>query len=158
MIRCASLARAAGVLLSLVLYSCGGAGTPGALNEEAKLLSGTWNLTFRKTLDREEPATSRLLKLTLRDDSTFQALYRGDLTQEWIVAGQGAFSCSASLLRLFWDSGQQTTLLVRERSPDRLVLRHGYNLVPLREQEPDEVFTGDTNGRNNPATRHGPRR
>jgi hypothetical protein len=146
------------ILLGLVLCSCGGNGTPRTLDEQAKLLAGTWDLSYRITGDREEPATSRLLKLTLRDDSTFQALYRGDQSQEWIVAGQGAFSYTASLLRLFWDSGQETALLVRERSPERLVLHHGLNLVPLGEQEPDEVFTAVDKERDKPTSRPGPQR
>jgi hypothetical protein len=146
------------ILLGLVLCSCGGNGTPGALDERAKFLAGTWDLSYRITGDREEPATNRLVKLTLRDDATFQALYRGDQSQEWTVAGQGAFSYSSSLLRLFWDSGQETALLVRERSPGRLVLHHGLNLVPLGEQEPDEVFTAVAVEQSGPAARPGPRR
>lgn len=146
------------IMLGLVLCSCGGNGTSGALDEQAKLLAGTWNLSYRIAGDREEPATSRLLRLTLRDDATFQALYRGDQSQQWIVAGQGAFSYSAFLLRLFWDSGQETALLVRERSPERLVLHHGLNLVPLGEQEPDEVFTAVAGEQSGTAARPGPRR
>ena len=68
-------------------------------------------------------------------------LIAGKRTQEWIQAGDGAFSYDPPLLTLYWDSGATARLLVVESGPERLVFHHGRNLAPLNNQEPDEVFS-----------------
>jgi hypothetical protein len=88
----------------------------------------------------ERPVDERFLRLVLRNDGTFQAQYRGSPGQNWIRAGAGAFSYRAPLLTFFWDSGQVVKLLVIEQQPDQLRVHHGLNMVPLKDQPPDEVF------------------
>jgi hypothetical protein len=90
--------------------------------------------------DRADPVTQRLLRLHLKEDGTFRADYRGEESQEWIQPGGGGFSYEPPLLTLYWDSGQVITLLVRDAQPEQLVIHHGRNLAPLKDQEPDEVF------------------
>ncbi len=80
------------------------------------------------------------MKLVLNSDGAFIANYRGEINQEWILAGQGAFSYDPPTLNLYWDTGRVINLLVDESQPDRLVLHHGKNIAPLKDQEPDEVF------------------
>ncbi len=80
------------------------------------------------------------MRLALNTDGTFRADYRGDTTEKWITAGAGAFSYNSPLLTMYWESGATSVLLVRDAEPDRMVLHHGRNMVPLAEQDPDEVF------------------
>lgn len=98
-------------------------------------------MTARIVDGLEVPVGERVMKLTLHPDGTFLANYRGDITQDWILAGQGAYSYEAPMLNLYWDSGRVINLLVDESQPDRLVLHHGRNVAPLKDQEPDEVFS-----------------
>ncbi|MBI5249688.1 MAG: hypothetical protein HY912_09350 [Desulfomonile tiedjei] len=90
--------------------------------------------------ENEVPVAQRFMRLALNPDGTFRADYRGESTQKWIKAGQGAFSYNPPMLTMHWESGATATLLVRAAEPDRMVLHHGRNMVPLAEQEPDEVF------------------
>ncbi|MBI4963846.1 MAG: hypothetical protein HY913_11270 [Desulfomonile tiedjei] len=97
-------------------------------------------MKFRLVEDREEPVDQRFLRLHLKEGGTFRADFRGEENQKWIRAGEGGFSYDPPLLTLFWDSGQVNSLLVREVQPEQLVIHHGRNLAPLKDQEPDEVF------------------
>ncbi len=111
-----------------------------AHDPNAAKLAGVWVLTARVADDHEQPADQRILKLTFTDQGAFQAEYRGDAHQKWIQPGKGVFSFSPPLLTLYWDSGAVTTLSVQQTAPDRIVLHHGRNLVPLKDQEPDEIY------------------
>ncbi|MGC8906948.1 MAG: lipocalin family protein [Desulfomonilaceae bacterium] len=106
----------------------------------AAKLAGVWMLTARVADDHEQPAEQRILKLTFTDRGAFQAEYRGDPQQKWIQPGKGVFTFAPPLLTLYWDSGAVTTLSVQQLTPDRIVLHHGRNLVPLKDQEPDEIY------------------
>lgn len=105
----------------------------------AKLV-GIWVLTSRVINDSEQPAEQRILKLIFTDKGMFTAEYRGDKQQKWIRPGRGVFTYSPPLLTLYWDSGSVTTLSVQFASADRMVLHHGRNLAPLKDQEPDEIY------------------
>jgi hypothetical protein len=109
-------------------------------SDESAKIAGTWVMKSRTIDDRDEPVSQRLIKLHLRENGTFRAEYSGDESQQWITAGRGGFSYEAPFLTLFWDSGQVITLLVREATADKLLVHHGRNLAPLKEQEPDETF------------------
>lgn len=128
-------------LLPLLAVSCCTENTAKVeKTDKASSLAGTWTMKSRVVEDAEEPVALRFLKLNLKEDGTFRADYRGEENQKWIQAGQGGFSYEPPLLTLYWDSGQVKSLLVREIQPEQLTMHHGRNLVPLKDQEPDEVF------------------
>ena len=140
------LLAAATLAAALLLTSCARDTQLRDPQDQAGLLSGTWILGSRIEDGKEVPVKERFMKLVLHDDGTYRAEYRGDATQQWIVAGQGAFSFVPPVVRFFWDSGDVTTFLVVERDPNRLHLHHGATLAPLKEQEPDEVYQRETSG------------
>lgn len=140
------------LLGGLLLASCSDKGVSIQKNENASRLVGTWLLKARLIDGKETPATERYMKLQLKDDETFRSWYRGEASQPWISAGQGAFSYDPPHLSLHWDSGATVTLLVTEKGPETLEIHHGRNVVPLKDQDPPEVFvrqkpqTGPTRG------------
>jgi hypothetical protein len=136
--RLASLLCLAGV--ALLVASCGDKAATISKNENSGRLVGTWILKARVTEGAESPATERQMKLSFRDDQTFRAEYRGEESQPWITAGTGGFWYNPPSLTLYWDAGQTLTLLVVERDGDSILLHHGRNLAPLKDQEPEEVF------------------
>ncbi len=103
-------------------------------------LTGVWLLTARVIDGREQPADQRILKLIFTDKGAFSTEFRGEKDQQWIRPGGGVFTFSPPLLTLYWDSGSVTTLALQELAKDRLLLHHGRNFVPLRDQEPDEIY------------------
>ncbi|MGO9569070.1 MAG: lipocalin family protein [Desulfomonilaceae bacterium] len=103
-------------------------------------MTGTWVLTSRVVEGQDLPVTSRLMKLVFNNNGTFRAIYRGDEGQTWIGAGAGGFSYAPPLLTLFWDSGPVVTIVVEEKDPERLLFHHSRSFVPLKNQEPDELF------------------
>lgn len=107
---------------------------------EARLIAGTWVLQARVSGESETPASERIMRLVFTPHGTFRAHYRGDASQKWIRAGQGGFAYSPPNLTLFWENGATANLLVTERTPDRMKVHHGRNLVPLKDQDPDEIF------------------
>ena len=127
-------------LLSLLAVSCGTETGKVETSAQASKIAGTWIIKSRLVDEKEAPVTQRFMKLHFKDNGTFQAGYRGEENQKWTHAGQGSFSYDPPLLTLFWDSGQVLTLLARQTEPDQLVIHHGRNLAPLKDQEPDEVF------------------
>jgi hypothetical protein len=136
------------IILALALGSCGKNGSvDNKAPDRNQALSGTWTLHARLADGKEVPITERFMKITLTEDGTFRALYRGESTQKWIVAGQGGYSYTPPSLNLYWDSGQVLTLLVVESEPNRLRLHHGPALAPLKDQEPDDIFVRDTTSR-----------
>lgn len=125
----------------LVILGCGERAPDLARsNADTQTLAGTWLLEARITEEGEAPATDREMRLALSSQGTFQAYYRGDATQQWIRAGDGGYSYSHPVLTLYWDNGATVTLLVSQLGPDRIRLHHGLNLVPLKDQDPDEIF------------------
>ena len=128
------------LLGALVVASCSRSHTGAEKSADASRLTGTWLLTARIVGNQDVPVTNRLMKLVFNSNGTFRAVYRGDETQKWIGAGSGGFSYARPLLTLFWDSGPVVTILVEEADPDRLLFHHGRSLVPLQNQEPDEIF------------------
>jgi len=108
--------------------------------DESGKIAGTWIMKSRIVGDNEEPVHQRFMRLHLSEAGTFRAEYRGTDAQQWITAGRGAFSYEPPYITLFWDSGQVVTLMVRSGAADSLLVHHGRNLAPLKDQEPDEVF------------------
>jgi hypothetical protein len=127
-------------LSALLMASCSRESSTVKPDDKIRLLVGTWILKSRIVEGSEVPAQERLMKITLNEDGTFRYLYRGDQSQPWILAGQGAFSFNPPDLRFYWDDGPMENLLVVEREPDRIRVHHGFNLVPLKNEDPDEVF------------------
>jgi hypothetical protein len=131
-------------LFSLLLLSCGGPTTTEQKNDESRRLAGTWTLKTRIKDGVGSPVTERFMRLVLKENGTFFADYKGEESQRWIRAGQGGFSYSPPMLQFYWDNGPVVTLIVVEAEQGRLLVHHGRNLVPLKNQEPDEVFVGET--------------
>jgi hypothetical protein len=128
-------------LLMLLLASCRDqAPSTQTLNQQNAQLIGTWTLKTRSTGGEETPATERQMKLIFLTGETFRAEFRGDDTQKWIRAGEGSFTYRPPELTLYWESGGIMTLLVTELASDSLFVHHGRQVVPLNNQEPDEVF------------------
>lgn len=140
-LRCALLCV---TLFTLFIVSCGTPSTTEQKTDESGRLAGTWTLTSRIKDGVSGPVTERFLRLVLKDNGTFHADYKGEESQRWIRAGQGGFSYSPPLLQFYWDNGQVVTLLVVEFEPGKLVVHHGRNMVPLKDQEPEEIFVGET--------------
>lgn len=128
------------ILSAFFFVSCGSQNTAPQKTENAARFSGVWDLKYRIVDDSETPVTQRFMRLALNTDGTFRTDYRGDAAQKWIKAGQGAFSYNPPLLSMHWESGATSVLLVRDPTSERMVLHHGRNLVPMAEQDPDEVF------------------
>jgi len=127
-------------MVAVILLSCDSKPSK-QTGADTQPILGTWTLKARITDGVEAPATERIMRLTLNPDGTFRALYRGDETQNWIKAGQGAFAFEPPYVTLHWESGAVTTIMVSQIEPDRLLVHHGRNLVPLKDQEPEEIFT-----------------
>ena len=125
---------------ALFLLACSGESRVEQKRAEAEQLTGTWVLKARIAKGVETPAKERFIKLYLKPDGTFAADYRGEGYQNWIRAGQGGFSYQPPLLSFFWEGGATATFLVTELEPDLMKLHRGRNLVPLKEQEPEEIF------------------
>lgn len=140
-----SLVRSAfyGVLaaaLSVAIISCNRQAPTAEISEKLTGIVGTWVLNARIVEGEESEVTYRFMRLSVAPGGTFKAEYRGDASQAWISAGRGAVSYAPPIMTLYWDSGAVTTLMVTEIEPDKIRVRHGRNLVPLKNQEPDEIF------------------
>lgn len=131
-------------LFSFLLFSCGGPATTVQKNDESSKLAGTWTLKTRIKDGVSSPVTERFMRLVLKENGTFHADYKGEESQRWIRAGQGGFSYSPPMLQFYWDNGPVVTLIVVEADQGKLLVHHGRNMVPLKDQEPDEVFVGET--------------
>jgi hypothetical protein len=127
-------------LFATSLISCQSTSSDSNAKDQRARISGTWLMTARMLDGSEVPVTERVMRLALNSDGTFYANYRGEMNQDWILAGQGAYSYEPPLLNLYWDSGRVINLLVDESQPEKLVLHHGRNAAPLKDQEPDEIF------------------
>jgi len=128
------------LLLGTLAVSCTSQPKSAEKSGDASRLTGTWVLTSKVVDGQDIPVTSRLMKLVFNSNGTFRAIYRGDEGQAWIGAGAGGFSYTPPLLTLFWDSGPPVTIVVEEKDPERLLFHHGNSLVPLNNQDPDEIF------------------
>ncbi|MEI8181330.1 MAG: hypothetical protein WCG29_01380 [Desulfomonile sp.] len=130
-----------GAVVVFFLFSCQGQQASKSKKlEHASKLAGTWILNAKITEGLEVQVNERLMKLTLNAGGTFRAHYRGDGNQAWIVAGQGGFSYDPPMLNLYWESGSVSAFLVSQTEPDQILIHHGRNLAPLKDQEPDEIF------------------
>lgn len=130
-------------LFSLLVLSCQTSTSTEQKKDESGRLAGTWTLQSRIKDGVSTPVNQRFMRLVLKDNATFHADYRGEESQRWIRAGQGGFSYNPPLLQFHWDNGQVVTLVVIEAEPQKLVVHHGRNLVPLKDQEPDEIFVSE---------------
>jgi hypothetical protein len=128
------------LLLGILLISCSSQPKSAEKSAEAARLAGTWVMKSKIVKGQDVPATTRLMKLVFNSNGTFRAIYRGNEKQAWIRAGAGGFSYSPPFLTLFWDSGAVVTILVEEKDLEHLQFHHGHNLVPMKNQEPDEIF------------------
>jgi hypothetical protein len=129
------------ILLVLLSVSCDRQTGSVHKNENNSRLAGTWIIQSRIIDEVESPVDERIVRFVFDTNGLFRSTYRGEKSQEWIQAGDGAFSYDPPLLTLYWDSGATARLLVVESGPDRLLFHHGRNLAPLNNQEPDEVFS-----------------
>jgi hypothetical protein len=127
--------------LSFLLVSCGSqTSTSDTKSDEKSVLPGKWSLQARLVDGIETPANNRILEITFTKEGTFRANFRGDESQKWIRAGLGRYAYAPPLLTLYWETGPSVTLLVQELSPDRIRLHHGRVTIPMKDQEPDEIF------------------
>jgi hypothetical protein len=126
----------AGILLS----SCDHQSGTTQKNQNNSRLAGTWIIQSRIIDGVASPANERFIEFTFDADGLFKSRYRGEKDQDWIRAGEGAFSYQPPLLTLYWDSGATATLLAVETAQEELVFHQGRNLAPLTNQEPDEVL------------------
>jgi len=138
--RCKPFSLAILCAVFLAVLSCGPQAQRNEKSDQALRLAGTWTLNARIADGVESSISERYMRLDLNPDATFRARYRGDQSQGWTKAGQGAFSYEPPYLYLYWESGAANTLLVSELDQNRLYVHHGRNLVPLKDQEPDEIF------------------
>jgi hypothetical protein len=129
------------ILLVVLSVSCDRQTGSVQNNENNSRLAGTWIVESRIIDEVESPVNERFVRFLFDTNGLFRSTYRGERTQEWIQAGDGAFSYDPPLLTLHWDSGATARLLVVESGPERLIFHHGRNLAPLNKQEPDEVFS-----------------
>jgi hypothetical protein len=128
------------LILGTLAISCTSQPKSAEKSSDASRLAGTWVLTSKVVEGQAVPVTARFMKLTFNNNGTFRAIYRGDARQAWIGAGAGGFSYTPPILTLFWDSGPEVTIVVEEKDVERLQFHHGRNLVPLNNQDPDEIF------------------
>ncbi len=140
-------------LAALFLFACARDVQITSPNDQARLLAGTWILEAKIGDGKEAPVSERFMRLVLHDEGTYRADYRGDPTQQWIVAGRGVFSFVPPVLTFFWDSGNVSSFLVLDRESNRLHLHHGVNLAPLKDQSPDEVYRLEKSGTSGPQKR-----
>ncbi|MGO9117557.1 MAG: hypothetical protein ACLQPD_08090 [Desulfomonilaceae bacterium] len=129
------------ILLVVLCISCDRQTGSVQKNENNSRLAGTWIIQSRIIDEVESRVDERFVGFVFDANGLFRSTYRGERTQEWIRAGDGAFSYDPPLLTLLWDSGATARLLVVESGPERLIFHHGRNLAPLNKQEPDEVFS-----------------
>ncbi len=128
--------------LCILLLSCGNqTSTSEKKSDQKGALAGKWLLQARFVNGVEVPVHDRIFELTFDKEGTFQAYYQGDASQKWVRAGQGRYSYAPPLLTLYWESRTTSTLLVDELNPDRMRLHRGRTTVPMKDQEPDEIFT-----------------
>jgi hypothetical protein len=132
---------AALIFLGGLLLSCDRQTATISPNPSNSLLAGTWIIQSRVIDGVASPAEERFIRFAFGADGLFKAKYRGEKNQDWIRAGEGAFSYDPPVLTLYWDSGATAALLVVESNQERIVFHHGRDLAPLVNQEPDEVFT-----------------
>jgi hypothetical protein len=143
------------ILLGTLCVSCVGkddkapvAAPPAA--DQGRELAGTWVMQGRIEPGKDGPVGSGegINKLNLMENGTFTALLQvPGAGPTWLKLGQGAFVLHGSELTFHWDTGQRITLLIVERSADRMVLHHGRCLAPLKDGKPLEVFVKEKAGR-----------
>ncbi len=129
------------ILFFLLSVSCDPKTRSVQENENNTRLAGTWIIQSRIIDGVASPVNERFIGLVFDKGGLFRSTYREERSQEWIRAGEGAFSYDPPLLTLYWDSGATARLLVVESSPEQLIFHHGRNLAPLNNQEPDEIFS-----------------
>ena len=103
-------------------------------------LLGTWVLAARIINGQDAPAQDRVVTIVFKKNGVFETSYKGEPDQEWVRAGQGAYSYNPPILSLHWDSGRVVPLLLSNLTPESFRAHHGRGLAPLKDQEPDEIF------------------
>jgi hypothetical protein len=132
----------AAVLVALCLCSCGEKAPTIEKSKDSGQLAGTWVLKSRVTEGEGQGAQGleRQMKLVFTDDQLFRAEFRENSSQKWIRAGQGSFSYKPPLLTMYWESGTINPLLIVEEDPNTIVLHHCRTMIPVKDQEPSEIF------------------
>ena len=69
-------------------------------------LLGTWVLAARIINGQDAPAQDRVVTIVFKKNGVFETSYKGEPDQEWVRAGQGAYSYNPPILSLHWDSGR----------------------------------------------------
>lgn len=137
-------------VVALCLCGCGEKIPTIEKTKDTGRLAGTWVLKTRLVGGEDDgkgvPASERQMKLVFTDDQLFRAEFRGDASQKWISGGRGSFSYSPPLLTMYWESGTINPLLVVEQNPDTIVLHHCRTMIPVRGQEPSEIFVRQKGG------------
>lgn len=110
------------------------------IKDPPEQLIGNWILSDRVSDGQTFKVQESVVKLTFRKNGTFQASFQGQPNQKWVEAGQGVFTYDSPLLTLYWDSGRVVPLLVKDLDSESLKLHHGRTMIPLKDQEADEVF------------------
>jgi hypothetical protein len=137
----------AALLLILSLTSCGDKAPTITENPNGARLSGTWVLKTKFTeTGGDAPSIDRQMKIVLSKGQLFEAEFRGNDSEKWIRGGQGSFSYDPPLLTLYWESGQTNALLVVEKDQNTMVLHHCRTMIPVKDQEPSEVFVRQKGG------------
>ena len=135
------------VLVLLCLTSCGEKAPTIEISKDSGRLEGTWVLKSRLVEDNSNaPGSERQMKLVLSDGQLFRAEFRASDSDKWIRGGQGSFSYAPPLLTLYWESGTINPLLVVERDPNTIVLHHCRTMIPVKDQEPSEIFVRQKKG------------
>ena len=126
-------------LATLLLYSCQENKLQTSAQSHPELI-GTWVLAARISEGSEKPADDRLVRIQFNQDGTFNIGYKGEPQQKWIEAGHGAYSYNPPMLSLHWDSGRIVPLLLSNVTAESFNAHHGRGFVPLKDQEPEEIF------------------
>jgi hypothetical protein len=127
-------------ILLVSLFACSDQSKTTETPPSNQNIVGTWVLQSRIIDGQETPVRDRIMKLQFNSNGTFTAFYKGEESQNWIRAGKGGFSFKRPYINLYWESGQNLTLMAEDKAQDKMILHHGRNLAPLGTQEPEDVF------------------
>jgi len=134
--------------MALCLISCGEKAPTIEKSKDSGRLAGTWVLQTKLVgSDNQEAAVVEpQMKLVFTDDQLFRAEFRANDSQKWIRGGQGSFSYNPPLLTMYWESGTINPLLVVEKDSGTIVLHHCRTMIPVKDQEPSEIFIRQKGG------------
>ena len=138
----------AALIAALCLGSCGEKAPTIEKSKDSGRLAGVWVLKSRLAGGEDQGAQGleRQMKLVFTDDQLFKAEFRENDSQKWIKGGEGSFSYSPPLLTMYWESGTINPMLVVEKDPNTIEVHHCRTMIPVKDQEPSEVFVRQKGG------------